>query len=305
MKYALNICIFITAILGVIFSESCSTQKKQVSEEAKSAPIIEDKTVALTTISQDGISFVIDSTNYGKISYEKIKKQIYDEPGPMMDAPEHICVYLEDTRPLPAFEKGGRYFFPGRSTICVFPLEDKSVDNYLKSYPVIYSETGRLLDLLWRDINPLTKNCGWCVPDIWESIRSAGNSMHAKYSKIKFQSGEGIVFLTQYSQDMLPSPANCEELTYSFQGLTNDRKYFVAGAFAVIHPQLPKGIDFTRDIGQRVKKVNGELEIDRGYLEEDEKLLEGFTEESFSPSLKKLQALISSIKVESLENRKK
>lgn len=124
--------------------------------------------------------------------------------------------------------------------------------------------------------------------------QKAGGSVVAKYSKQLFQSGEGVLLLTQYSQDMAPTPVNNEELTYNFQGITKDRKYYVAASFAVTNAALPKGIDFTRDIGSYFRGK----EVDESYLREDEKTLEGLAEESFQPSLKKLQSLISSLKIE-------
>ena len=165
-----------------------------------------------------------------------------------------------------------------------------------------------MVDLLGRGFNPLEKKCVLCVPDLWADMRATGNTLRAKYSKVKFQTGEGLIFLTQYSQGMYPSPANNEELTYSFQGVTGDRKFYVTAALSVTHPQLPKGIDFTRDISSYMnheKKVNGELQTDESYLEDDEKTLEGFSDESFQPSLKKLQALIATINITSQPTTKK
>ena len=254
----------------------------------------------MKTINQEGISFTLDSIDYGKIEVKKIEKKVFDEPVPMMAAPEHVCAYLEDTRPLPAFEKGARYFFPARSTICVFPLEDKTVDSYSKSYSEIHTGTGKVLELLLSDINPLEKKCARCLPDLWADMRGAGNILRAKYSKVKFQSGEGILFLTQYSQGMYPSPANNEELTYSFQGVTEDRKFYFTAALAVTHSQLPKGIDVTRDVIGFFD--SGE---DLSYLEDDAKTLDGFSDESFQPSLKKLQALIATINITSQPTTKK
>lgn len=229
------------------FISACSKPKAKNAEAVNNGQASESQIAKPILVNQEGISFTVDAADYGQIKAERIKKEVFDEPMPAMAAPEHICIYLEDKRPLPAFEKGARYFFPSRSAICVFPLQDKSEENYLKSYTEIYIAAGQLIFLLERGINPLQHNYRLLLPDLWESIRQAGGSVVAKYSKQLFQSGEGVLLLTQYSQDMAPTPVNNEELTYNFQGITKDRKYYVAASFAVTNAALPKGIDFTRD----------------------------------------------------------
>jgi len=84
----------------------------------------------------------------------------------------------------------------------------------------------------------------------------------------------------------LPTPINNEELTCNFQGLTNDGKYYVAARFAITHPSLPKGIDFTKNTRQD-PKLN--------YLKKEERRLNSLADSSFRPSLKSLKSLIASI----------
>mgnify|MGYP000929590713 CR=1 FL=1 len=299
MRRVIN-AIFVVTIFASL-TVACATRKEKSVGQVAATPASENKEPKLVTVSKEGITFTFDANDYGEITSKRIKKQVFDDPMPAMAAPEHSCIYLQDKRPLPGFDQGPRYYFPARSTICVLPLQDRSERNYLKAYTEIHVASGQLLFLLGRRIDPIKWGSNLLLPDLWESIRQAGGSMTAKYSTQKFQAGEGILFLTQYSQDMHPTPANNEELTYSFQGITDDRQFYVAAAFAITHPELPPGIDSTRSIDsylQRTKKVNGELQVDNSYLEEDEKTLEKLAEESFQPSLKKIQALISTLKIE-------
>lgn len=48
------------------------------------------------------------------------------------------------------------------------------------------------------------------------------------FQYLNFRSGSGILFLTQYSDELKPNPASNEELTLDFQGLTKDGRYYVA-----------------------------------------------------------------------------
>ena len=133
----------------------------------------------------------------------------------------------------------------------------------------------------------------------WEDIpdfppNNASPSIVSRFQYLTFRSGSGILFLTQYSNEMQPNPVNNEELTLDFQGLTKDGNYYVAARIAITHPSLPKGIDFTDQIERDLPEFN--------YLKKEEKELEGFSEESFRPSLKSLKALLSSIDVEGRED---
>lgn len=199
--------------------------------------------------------------------------------------PAHPCFDLRDRRPLPALKEGPRYFFPTYSFICVIPLVDPSVEDFRRAYPGLGFAAVGLRKLLRE--RPGRSARMRDVPDI--PPRNAGHSVLGKVQYLGFRSGSGILFLTQYSNEMEPNPLNNEELTLVFQGLTKDERYYVAAQLAITHPSLPRGIDFTDQI---------ERDRDGRYLESAEKELEGFPEESFRPSLKSLKALLSSIRVE-------
>src|SRR5262245_39589528 len=78
------------------------------------------------TVREAGFSFTFKAANYGRAALTKEKKFVTSEPSPIGSFPEYCCFHLEDKRPLPAFEKGPRYFFPARSSICIIPLSDSS-----------------------------------------------------------------------------------------------------------------------------------------------------------------------------------
>ncbi len=231
------------------------------------------------------IPFVYDKKDFGKIEIKSEPKAVAEDgvQGFPVEAPAHSCFYLEDKRPLPAFEKGARYFHPTYSFICVIPLTDASVKDFGKSYPHLNEAAVKLRALLkkrpskfhyYNDMNDLPFN-------------NAGQSIQSKVQYIDFKTGTGVLFLTQYTQEQFPNPINNEELTYNFQGVTNDGKFYIAARLAATHPSLPKGIDFTERI-ERDEKYR--------YLKEGEKKLDVLAEDSFQPSLKNLKALISSLK---------
>ena len=228
------------------------------------------------------VPFVYNASDYGKVEIESVSKAVV-QPGDMpTEAPAHSCFHLEDKRPLPALDQGPRYFYPAYSTICIIPLSDPSVQDFAKSYPYVHEAAAKLRKLLTK--RPARFKFDNALTDL--PFNNAAGTVQSKVQYLEFKTGKGVLFLTQYSQDAVPTPLNNEELACSFQGLTNDGKYYVAARLAITHPSLPKGIDSTKEPGKDVKG---------SYLKKQEKLLNSFSDESFSPSLKNLKSLLTSI----------
>ncbi len=232
------------------------------------------------------VPFVYNAADYGKIEIESVEKAVVQEGDLPTEAPAHSCYRLEDKRPLPALDQGPRYFYPAYSTICIIPLTDTSVANYAKSYPYIHEAATKLKKLLAR--HPPKFDFDKDLNDV--PFNNAGGTVQSKVQYLDFKTGKGVLFLTQYSQDVVATPLNNEELTCDFQGLTNDGKYYVAARLAITHPSLPKGIDATKTPPPDLKGT-----ALQNYLRKQERLLNSFTDESFKPSLKNLKSLIASI----------
>ena len=257
-------------------------------------PKAQELTPDLNEMKTGGVSFVYSTKDFAGVKIEKVKKETeLGREGGVADgeSPEHYCFHLKDKRPLPAFEKGPRYFFPTYSFICAFPLKDASVKDFSKAYSGLAVVAGNLHKLLREHPSNLkhwSKTEKIEIPDF--PYEDAGQSVISRVQYLAFRSGSGILFLTQYSNEMQPNPVNNEELTLDFQGLTKDEGYYVAARIAITHPSLPRGIDFTDHIVRDLPHFN--------YLKKEEKELDGFPEDSFRPSLKSLKALLSSIYVE-------
>jgi len=236
------------------------------------------------TLRETGFSFTFNAADYGRVAVTREKKFVTSEPSPIGSFPEYRCFQLEDKRPLPAFEKGPRYFFPARSSICVIPLVDPSEKEFDKAYPEISAETAELRRILSK--RPKAPDTTKSLPDL--PLIGAGQSIRSKAQFLDFEAGSGILFLTQYTQEMFPNPVNNEELTCDFQGLTNVGKYYVAARMAITQPSLPRGIDFTKHI-DRDEKLR--------YLKEGEKRLNRLADDSFQPSLAELKKLLASISI--------
>src|SRR5262245_6022772 len=237
------------------------------------------------TVREAGVLFTFKAADYGRVVMTKEEKYVTSEPSPTGSSPEYRCFHLEDKRPLPAFEKGPRYFFPARSFICFIPLGDPSEKEFGKAYPEISSAAAELRKILSK--RPKAPDTTKSLPDL--PLEGAGQSIRSKTQLVDFKSGSGILVLTQYTQEVYPNPINNEELTCNFQGLTKVGKYYVAARMAITHPDLPRGIDFTKHIYR---------DDNLRYLKEGEKRLNRLADDSFQPSLAELKKLIASISIQ-------
>ena len=228
------------------------------------------------------VPFVYNANDYGKIEIESVAKAVVQSGDLPTEAPAHSCYHLEDKRPLPALDQGPRYFYPAHSTVCIIPLKDASVTDFGRSYPYIHEAAARLRKLLAR--RPAKFRFDKELYDL--PFNNAGGTVQSKVQYLDFKTGKGVLFLTQYSQDVLPTPLNNEELTCDFQGLSSDGKYYVAARFAITHPSLPKGIDSTKP---------PPVDLKNNYLKKQERLLNSLPDNSFQPSLNSLKSLIASI----------
>jgi hypothetical protein len=235
-------------------------------------------------VREAGFSFTFKAADYGRVVMTKEKKYVDSEPSPTGSWPEYRCFYLEDKRQLPALDQGPRYFFPARSSICFIPLDDPSEKEFGKAYPEITSAATELRRILRN--RPKTPDITKDLPDL--PVIEAAHAIHSKIQFVDSRAGSGILFLTQYTQDMTPNPINNEELTCNFQCMTEDGQYYIAARMAITHPSLPRGIDFTDHI---------ERDIKLRYMKEGEKRLNRLDGDSFQPSLTELKKLLGSISI--------
>lgn len=66
---------------------------------------------------------------------------------------------------------------------------------------------------------------------------NAAQVLHTQVQMVEFQNGRGVRYVTFLSQGIVP--VNNYELIYTFQGLTEDGKYYVAAILPMTHPSLP------------------------------------------------------------------
>jgi hypothetical protein len=180
--------------------------------------------------------------------------------------PEHLLVTLED------YPVSSHLMKP---QIFVYPVAELSVFNTSTAQMVLDLQT-LLNDQQVKESMPF-------LP-----LFNAAQVMHSQVEFVDFKNGNGVRFLTQF--DQAPIPLNNMELIYTFQGLTDDGKYYIAAILPLTHPDLPDDNQVSSDQEFEAEKFVAEM------AESVEKLGQ-LPVSSFSPDLSKLDTLIQSIEV--------
>jgi hypothetical protein len=116
---------------------------------------------------------------------------------------------------------------------------------------------------------------------------NAGQLFHSNARALRFQNGYGARWLSQYGQAY--STVGWPYLFYTFQGFSDDGKYYISIIFPVDHPSLldPEDVNLDDAFYENIAE----------YMEETRLTLESESENSFVPSLVLLDQLVSSLTV--------
>lgn len=153
-----------------------------------------------------------------------------------------------------------------------------------------------------REIDRLVELLTVRQPDAWTPGRSlpmlpiypAAQGILAQVAYVEFQSGIGLRYLTQLGQAVWP--INNYNLFYTFQGLTHDRRYYVAVFLPISHPGLPGQID-VNNMPQDFRDAETSGNYDAYYQSKVDQLNAALPGD-FRPDLSQLDALVQSIRVE-------
>jgi len=241
----------------------------------------------LREVKDGGVSLKYSPEYFSEHTVKQEPRLTMEEVGtdiPIGVAPAHTVISLKDKRPLPALDRGPRYFSPSYSSVAIIPLKDPSVKNFAKSYPDVASEAASLRRALTQKLRfPAFKPT---PPDLNnEDIEQA---FHSRIRYLDFPLFSAISYLTAYTQEDQGDPANNEELALVVQGLTKDGRFYIDARFAITHPSLPKGIDSTKTMKGLVRKQ---------HLLKVSKELDAVADESFWPPMASFKDMLASLAV--------
>jgi len=120
-------------------------------------------------------------------------------------------------------------------------------------------------------------------------LLNAQQVMHAHIQYLDFKNGQGLRYLTWFSQGIVP--VNNYELIYTYQGLTSDGEYYVAAVLPINHPSLPADGTVT---GNEPPEFTSDYAT---YLINVVTNLNPQTANTFTPDLTQLDTLMSSLEI--------
>lgn len=120
-------------------------------------------------------------------------------------------------------------------------------------------------------------------------LLNARQVIHAQTKYFDFKNGQGLRYLTWYSQGVVP--VNNYELIYTYQGLTSDGNFYVAAVLPVNHPSLPADGTITSN---EPPEFNSDYDT---YLTNVVTNLDQQAASTFFPDITQLDAMMSSLEI--------
>ncbi len=226
---------------------------------------------SLRTVEFQGISFSYDPSLVSDVTPEIVPA--YTEPGaPPWDLGPEFRLFT--------FE--GYHRTPNEQTypqLSVYPADE---------FTHLNAEAGKQISSLrdFLDQRPATVAYNQDIPFLppWNSAQAAA----AGIAYLDFKNGNGVRFLTLYCQDVCP--IQNAFLFYTFQGLTDDGRFYISLRLPVSNPALDgqdnRTVDqaFIDDYSSYIVDIQGKLDTQPGS--------------SFDPELSLLDAIVFSLFVE-------
>lgn len=280
--------------LGLVIQGCNSADSRNLDLEiAVQTPTPQTAIITEKKVEFKGVSFTYNPKISGEVETEEINEdrpleRETDKPGE--NFPKHLAFYFKQMDSMNHPKPKGR--------IVIIPIE-----NYRQMYAVCKSCIESFDEQL-KGIQKVSANEKFRIEKQMPFIPfyDASQAFQNKVKRISFENGKGFFFLTQF---LIESQyINNEELEYIFQGVTNDKRYYILAQFSVRAACLPDDYDangfegykiptyfFADKSGQNQKHYNEYLSKIAGRLEK-------LPQNEFEPNLNQLEKIISTLKIE-------
>lgn len=273
--------VFTTRILAALLMVSlllcaCAPSAQPLARVESAAPA--DTAAPLVVTAAPVVTFAAPDSNLPTVS---------------LDAGSLVSGYQAETIPaafggdLPYWEVLPEYT---RVTLQGYPISDHLHEPVIYIYPV-------------RELEKINEGARTVVSSLQGLLQSpqeianmpflplfnAGQMMHTHLQYLDFESGQGLRYLTMFSQGIVP--INNHELIYTYQGLTSDGKYYVAAVLPATHTSLPADGSVT---GSEPPEFVSDY---AAYVANTAASLNTQAANTFTPDLTQLDAMMSSLEI--------
>jgi hypothetical protein len=241
--------------------------------EAQPTPVPQSNGI---TVNFNNLSFMIPNGLAIGIAGETVPAVTADNGAPWEVGPAYIKVTLS------SYPLQGTMWQP---EIRIYPADE---------YRLINPIAGQRLD----EIKSITANPNGSQPANLPFLPfiNAAQDFHAQMQVVNFQNGSGIRYITQF--DQAPIPVNNQEMFYTFQGLSQDGKYFISATLPVNLAFLPADNSLNSPTpADGIPMVWNNFENFPTYLTAITQKISTTDPNAFNPTLTTLDALIQSIKI--------
>jgi hypothetical protein len=220
----------------------------------------------------NGVSFNYDLALAQQITATTVPAQNPGPDGPYWDI-------------LPTYDEFNFVGYPSRNSYHLPRLNIYPVDEFAAISPTAKEQIDQLRQLLGDAPGAPDR-----IPLL--PVFNAAQVFRSQVKYLNFQSGQGVRFVTQYDQAIMP--VNNQEVFYTFQGLTSDGRYYIAAILPVASGALPD----TSEMSQEQMQTLGTAGAFEAYLNQVVQTLNGLPPADFTPNLDTLDTLIQSLRVE-------
>ena len=252
---------------------------------------VEEAVASDQAVDFEGVSFHYDPRVFGDVKKEVVHEHKLEDPTYKPDhvAPEYIQFEFEFGRE-----------DSSKARIAVYPL-DRFDDAYAISPQMVKYINDHIAGLRKALKDPSFRLDGQ-IPHL--EYEDSWDEFYVKVRDFDFPSGSGIIFVTRWSiESELMSNRN---LIYRFEGITSDGKFYVTAEMPVSVAFLPddmptefEGYTYENLYKGDSNSKDAEARIDE-YRKSITTRLENLSSNDYSPNLEKLEAIISSFRIESV-----
>lgn len=177
-----------------------------------------------------------------------------------------------------------------RVTLQGYPISDHLMMPQIFIYPVkALGEADEGAGQIVASLQTLLGSSQEITPMPFMPLFNASQVMHAHVQYLDFKNGQGLRYLTEFDQGIVP--INNFELIYTYQGLTSDGQYYVAAVLPVSHPSLPENESIT---GNEPPEFSSDFPT---YLTNVANGLNPQAADTFTPDLTQLDTMMSSLEI--------